>query len=113
MKDYGSSKEKSHIKHLRKLGFHVINPADEYFQDKVEQMRKEGKTSSQIMDWFVEYVEQNCDHLAFAMTDKGKVSAGVWREIEAMRNKGGFVIQMPDFDKMKVMTIEQTRRYIE
>jgi hypothetical protein len=113
MKDYHSKKAKAHVKHLRKLGFHVIDPSGEDFEKKVNQMKKKNKTGAQVMEWFVDYVNKYCDHLAFSPTDEGKVSAGVWQEIEAMKNKGGMVIQMPDLDKLEVMTVEETRQYLK
>jgi hypothetical protein len=112
MKDYGSKRSKAHIEHLRKLGFHVIDPSGPDFDKKVKEMKSKGKNSKQIMDFFVDYVNKYCDHLAFSTTDNGKVSAGAWLEIETMKKKGGMIIQLPELDNIEVMSVEETRAHI-
>jgi hypothetical protein len=72
MKDYHTKTEALHIKLLENMGFTVINPSGPRYEKKVKNLKAEGKTSSEIMDYFVEVVK-NCDHLAFSTTKDGKL----------------------------------------
>jgi hypothetical protein len=111
IKDYDTDKANQNKESLRNMGFQVIDPSIKLYDSKVNKMRKEGKTSAEIMDFFLGVVG-NCNHLAFALTDEGKVSAGVGKEIEIMKQKGGTIIQMPNLNSLEVMSIEETRNYI-
>jgi hypothetical protein len=112
MKDYGSKRSNIHKDFLKKLGFEVVDPSTNHFDKICFQMRKNGKSSKEIMDFFVEEVKK-CDALAFATTNKGKVSCGVWKEINTMKDKGGPVIQMPDIKFLDIMSLEETRAYLK
>jgi hypothetical protein len=111
MKDYHTKTEALHIKLLENMGFTVINPSGPRYEKKVKNLKAEGKTSSEIMDYFVEVVK-NCDHLAFSTTKDGKVSAGVMKEIETMKEEGGSIVQLPDLNSLESMNISDTRKHI-
>jgi histidyl-tRNA synthetase len=111
MKDYHTKTEALHVKLLEQMGFEVINPSGPIFDAEVKRMKRDGKTSTQIMNYFIEVVEE-CDHLAFSTTKKNTVSAGVAEEIKAMKKKGGTVIQLPDLKKIKKMSIADTVSHI-
>lgn len=110
--DYHTNKSRSHIKYLKQLGFEVIDPSSKKYEKCVKKMREEGKTGKQVMDYFVEIVK-TCDLLAFAVATTNKISAGVKKEIDTMREMEKPVIQMPEFNSLETMTIEETREYIK
>ena len=112
MKDYHTKTEQLHVKLLQDMGLTVVNPSDPMYEKKVKNMRDEGKTSTEIMNYFVEVVK-NCDHLAFSTTKDGKVSAGVMKEIETMKKKGGSIIQLPDLASLESMSISDTVKHIK
>ena len=100
-----------HVQMLRDMGFEVIDPGSSKFEAHVKKMKARGKTSKQIMDFFVRIVKK-CDGLAFSPAKFNTVSAGAWKEIQTMKAKGGFVIQMPDFSSLKHMSVAETRNFI-
>jgi hypothetical protein len=111
MSDYGSRASKKHVRSLQALGFTVIDPSSKEHSDKILEMKNQGKTSKDIMDYFVSVVEQ-CDHLAFRALSDGTISAGVGKEIRVMRKKGGQIIEMPN-PKRKVLSITATRQHLK
>ena len=111
MIDYHTNKSTKHKEALMRMGFDIVDPSNDIYQTKVEEMISEGKTSKEIMDYFLEVVV-SCHHLAFSLTDEGKVSAGAWKEIQTMKEKGGTIIQMPNLDNLDVMSVEETRAYL-
>ena len=112
MKDYGSDMEKEHVKILERLGYYVLNPNDPRIDSVVDQMQAEGKTSSEIMDYFLTIVKK-CDVLAFATTTTGKVSAGVKKEIDYMKSLDRPVFQLPIYSNLETMSVDETRKFLK
>ena len=105
---YHTEEEKSDIETLKRMGFDVVNPNEDPHSDKAMTMRARGKSRSEIMDYFVDVVEE-CDGLAFRALDNMSISAGVGKEIRAMYKKGGFVIELPKYEKRNVLSVNETR----
>lgn len=113
MKDYGSNKAKEHKRILMEMGFNVLDPSEKPYSSISRDMKRSGKSGKEIMDFFLGVVQKHADVLAFSTTDNGEVSAGVAKEIEEMKKKNGLIIQMPDLSHLKVMSVSETRKYIQ
>jgi len=109
--DYGSRVSRGHVKTLKALGFLVIDPSSKSHSNKVTEMKGQGKTSKEIMDYFIGVVEQ-CDHIAFRALRDGSITAGVGAEIRAIRKKGGQIIEMPNPNR-KILSVTKTRQHIK
>jgi len=96
---------------LKDMGFEVIDPGHPKFEKHVQKMKARGKDSAYIMKFFVRIVK-TCDGLAFSTAKTNTVSAGAWKEIETMRDKEGFVIQMPDLKNLNKMSVSATRKFL-
>jgi len=108
---YGTHIETLDIETLRCMGFKVINPNTHEHRHRVGMMRREGKDGSQIMDYFCKVVKK-CDGLAFRALPDLSIPAGVYKEILTMLDKRGFILELPEIAKRKVLTIDETRAYI-
>jgi len=111
IKDYGTEKAEGHKNTLRSLGFQVVDPSSDFFVSKVREMRSQGKSSKEVMNFFLDEVKKY-QYLAFSVADNGKVSAGVWKEINTMKKNKGMIIQMPDFNSLRPMSIKETQNHI-
>ena len=109
---YGTDQEKNDLKTLRELGVKVVNPNSPKYRKTVERMKRNNRSGSQIMDYFISVVKK-CNGVAFRALSDGSLSAGVAKEIDAMRKKGGVIIELPELDKRKALTIGQTCDHIQ
>jgi len=108
---YDTQQEREDVGRLRSMGFRVVNPNSFRHKSKVKTMKKNGKTGSQIMDYFITVVNR-CDGLAFrAIPEDFAIPAGVAKEIKAMKKKGGFILELPTFKHRNYMSIASTSNY--
>ena len=108
---YGTEQEKEDIATLKALGFEVVNPSSDYYRNTVNKMICKGRTSTEIMNYFITVVA-GCDGLAFRALDDETLSAGVAKEANAMRKSDRPVFELSDSSKRKVMSVGQTRKHI-
>ena len=108
---YGTNKERQDIKDLERMGFRVDNPNSAKHKKIVASMRANRKTSKEIMDYFVKVVKR-ADGLAFRALPDQSISAGVHKEVKTMYNKGGFVLELPEYDSRNAMSVNETRAYL-
>ena len=111
MADYGKAIEILDIGMLKNLGFKVENPNTEKHSKVVKKMQRAGKTSSEIMDYFIEVVDR-CDAIAFRALPDGSLTAGVSKEINHMKELGRPIIELPYLEKRDILSVESTRSYI-
>ena len=109
---YGTDQEKEDLRTLDALGVRVVDPNATQYKKKVRDMKRAHKSGAQIMDYFVSVVER-CQGVAFRALPDGSISSGVEKEIAAMRKKGGIIIELPELDKRKRLTVGQTCDHIQ
>lgn len=87
---------------LRKLGFTVVDPASDEYQ---ERYKSEG------MDVFIKLVS-TCDALAFRAFPDGTIGAGIMKEIHAAQIHGMEIIELPSILSRRALSVEDTREYL-
>ena len=104
---YNTPQEKRDIETLKKLGFEVVNPNEKIHQENAQKIKAENP--DRVMNYFYRLVGE-CDAIAFRALPDGAIPAGVGGEI---KNLGIPVIELPSGIKRRVLTVEQTREYLE
>lgn len=101
---YGSEQEKRDIEVLGRLfpELHIYNPNNPECNEGYKAFG---------MDYFRDLLKQDFVALAFRATPGGRITAGVWAEIEEAEKLGLDVIELPTLID-RDMTVEQTRRYL-
>jgi hypothetical protein len=93
---------------LEKMFDVVINPNLRKHTEEVEKIEKRG---GDVMPYFFNLVNL-CDALAFRSLPSGRISNGVFSEIEVMRKMNGVVIELPSSVISRGMTVEETIQYL-
>jgi len=118
---YNTPQEQRDIETLKLLGFDVVNPNEPKHQKAVAELKKKSennpflKANYNVMNYFYDLVK-TCDALAFRALPDGSIPAGVGGELSNLIFKGAFsipVIELPSGIKRRVLTVEQTREYLE
>ena len=108
---YGTILEDYFLEYFSNPDLEIVNPNSDIHQ---EGYKKFG------MEYFKELVE-SCDKLYAIGFSDNSIGAGVAKEMDWMREKGGTVIFLPFFEKyeemvvpcenqFKVLTVEETRK---
>ena len=100
---YKTPQDQRDIETLEKLGFEVVNPDKETLS---ERYKREG------MSVFLQAV-QDCNALAFRATVNMGITAGVFKEIEEAKQLGLPIIELPTIFSNRVLSVEDTRLYLE
>lgn len=123
--DYGTERELNALVAIRKQwpDAYIVNPA--LLSEKVNAMKAEGTTSKQVMQFFLDIVE-NCDLLVFSAFKGGDIGAGVAQEILVAHLHGKPVWKISNGNRLwntstlnnplsgqNVLTIEQTRSRVK
>lgn len=96
---YNTEEERQDVADLEQLGFEVVNP----------NSTKYG--GSRDMSYYLTIV-RGCDALAFKRLPNGSITSGVWKEVMEARRCGKVVIELPYLHNAKVLSHEDTRKYI-
>lgn len=96
----------------------IINPNDagiESFCQAVKAAaRAEGADPSQrVMDHIFKPMVQSCARLVFRALPGGAIPAGVAQEIAWAQEKNIPVLELPTFIGRRVLTVEETRTYLQ
>lgn len=111
MLSYNSVIEEKDIQTLQKLGFEVINPNQPSFQKGCkEYVLKQG--SDKVMDYFREYIRENCDIVAFRSNPDGSILSGVSAELEEALILNLPIIELPCSLKNRMMDYPKTKSYL-
>jgi hypothetical protein len=94
---YGNKQDERDLEMLKELGFKVVNP-------NKEALAKEYQNRG--MDTYLDLVVE-CDLVVFRSFVDGKISAGVWKEI----NCGVPVLELPTLPGRE-LSVETTREYL-
>ena len=99
---YHTEQEKEDIKKLKSLGFDVVNPSDEQFNEQWEVAQME----------FADALIKGCGGLAFRRALNGRIPSGVSYEINKATEFGLPVFELPAIRYGDGMTHEETRQYL-
>jgi hypothetical protein len=99
---YNTPQDKRDIDLLEKMGFEVINPNKEVFQEKYKAVG---------LDAFMPAIEES-DGVAFRSFPDGKISAGVCKEIIHAYANNKFVFELPTLTSSRYLSVDDTRTYL-
>ena len=99
---YNTKQDERDIALLLRMGFDLVNPNKEELE---KSYKKYG------MDAYTQVVAQ-CDALAFRSFYDGKISAGVYTEIETALRHDKIIIELPTITSNRVLSVEDTRAYL-
>jgi len=89
---------------LAKLGLDIINPNKE---ELAQLYRKLG------MNIFLDLIKsEECDGVIFRSFPDGKISAGVWKEIQEAKAQNKIIIELPNLTSSRQLSVEDTREYL-
>lgn len=100
---YNTKQEERDLLLLTQLSLDVVNPNKEELQQRYQ---------SEGMDVFTQAVS-DCDALAFRSFQDGNISAGVKKEIDKAIELGKPVIELPTITSQRVLSVDDTRKYLE
>lgn len=103
---YDTLQESEDVELLELMGFEVDNPNSEYHKKKISTIYSPRRK----MDYFIDVVKVS-DGLAFRGLPDQSLPAGVAKEIETMREKGGPVIELPNLKERKTLSVYETAEY--
>ena len=109
MNTYGSAIEKEDIETLAKLGFTVLNPSDEYFQNSFLKYKQENPNN--YFQYFSDLVS-TCQALAFRAFPGNLIGAGIAAEIKIAEKLGLPIVQLP-CQMNRILTISETRTLLK
>ena len=93
---YGTPEAEADLNILGKFGMNVVDPSWPSIQDIVTQMRADGQTEEEVVEYLMRYVD-SCDALVFRKMADGTISAVVQTAIDRARGAGKPVLQIPVF----------------
>lgn len=118
---YGSDTEARIVASLTSRGFDVENPGSPQHQAAVKSLRESGKTSEDVMAYFLDQCRR-CHEVAFSPFPDGKIGAGVVQEVnsflltgrpasEISEREGGIVVlsRVTELEPSRVLTVDETR----
>lgn len=100
---YDTAQEDRDLTTIRQLGYEPVNPN---CPECAEGYKKEG------MAFFKKFVDE-CYVIVFRALPDGAIPAGVASEIEYFVRVGKPVIELPSQMSRRVLSIEQTREYLQ
>lgn len=95
---YGTQIEKDDISLLQKLFGEVVNPGETHHQLEYQSL---GIVYSKKL-------LLQCDGLVFRTFPMGKIGAGIVEEIKYAKELNRFILELPEMDEMRNLTIEET-----
>lgn len=102
---YGSSQEGKDVATLSKLFYRVSNPNDPEIEKKYVESGK---------DWTIfDDLVRKADVLAYRTLPDGRITSGVWKEIEKALELNIPVIELPNFTVAQIMTKEETLQHLK
>jgi hypothetical protein len=99
---YGTAQEKRDMFLIASLGFEVVNPSAQEWQQLWQEKGMDAKEDFAKM----------CDVIIFRALPQGAISAGVFKEIEAFQKFSKPVLELPSMISTRELTLEQTREYL-
>ena len=110
---YNTQQEVRDIAMLEAMGFEVLNPNCPELSQTVRGMRASGKTSTEIMDFFMKIVaSDDVDALVFRALPDCSLSAGVAKEIKVAEECGKPVLELPSGNTRRTLSVQATREYL-
>lgn len=100
---YDTVQECNDLDTLETMGFVVLNPNQRHHQENCH-------ACADVMDYFLNLVGA-CDALAFRSFEDGLVGAGCVKEINHAIELGLPIIEMPNLNRERFLTIEQTQAH--
>ena len=111
MLSYNSITEKKDIELLEKLRFKVIYPNTPIISQECEKYSNlHGK--DKVMQYFRDYIRENCDMVAFRGNPNGSILSGVSQELEEALKIGLPIIELPCSLKSRMMDYPKTKEYL-
>lgn len=108
---YGTLEEKENVVTLERLGLTVVNPNNPSVAEEFSKARKRhSKYLPAFMEVFGKMVEE-CDIFAFQPMENGKLSSGVFLELEHAIKLDKPIIELPNYGKSlskRKMSVEET-----
>lgn len=102
---YGTFQETTDVETLSKLFYSVSNPNDPEIEKKYVESGK---------DWAVfDDLVRKADVLAYRTLPDGRITSGVWKEIQKALELDIPVIELPNFTVAQIMTKEETLQHLK
>lgn len=105
---YGSAQEQRDITLLESMGFTVINPSSPGVQNDFKKHNESNPNREDYMDFFAEVIN-HCDFVAFRPHIDGSIPSGVGYEIKKALEFNKGVIELPNLDSRRFLSVEDTR----
>jgi hypothetical protein len=110
---YNTQQEVRDVALLSSMGFDVLNPNCPELSQTVRQMRADGKSSTNIMDFFMKIVaSEDIDALVFRALPDGSLPAGVAKEIKVAEECGKPILELPSGNTRRTLSVQETREYL-
>lgn len=111
MASYGSTIEAQDIELLESLGFEVINPNQEKYQLGCRAYVATYGWEN-VMNYFKEVINDECNVLAFRGLPDGKILSGVGAEVAHARFLGYPIIELPCSLDKRIIDYPETKQYL-
>ena len=111
MTSYNSTIEKQDIELLELIGFEVINPNQEKYQEGCKKYA-EKYGWDKVMDYFKKIIKDDCNIVAFRSLPNGQILSGVSTEVKYAKTIGYPVIELPCSLEKRYMKYSETKQYL-
>jgi hypothetical protein len=108
---YGKPQEKRDVQLLEDLGFDIINPGADDYQEKFLEWNRDNKPDDP-MDFFYDSIDE-CEIVAFRANPDLRVSAGTWGEVNYAKRCGKLIIELPVLLSARGLSIDDTRELLK
>lgn len=99
---YGTEQDERDFATISSLGFEIVDPNNPELRQKYKDVG---------MDAYLSCVE-SCNALCFRATPFGKITAGVFKEIQKAIELGIPVFELPSILESRAMSVNDTRSYL-
>ena len=113
--EYGTEQESRDLVTLAKLGFEVLNPNQASTASAYKAAREKANAEAPLSDPFAEVFKPlvlSCDAVFFRSFADGRIGSGVLQECEWAHQAKKPVLEFPTFNRVRCMTISETRERI-
>ena len=102
---YDTATERADVETLLKMFHTVVNPND----PKIEKAYQDSGKDWKIFDDLV----LKADVIAYRTLSDGRITSGVWKEVQKAVDHGIPVIELPNYTTALVMTKEETLQHLK
>jgi hypothetical protein len=108
---YHSKQEERDLDTIKAFGFsEVLNPSNTKYQKEYDDFLLNNPDLGPMEYWC--NLVKDCDALIFRSHPDGTIPAGVMKEINIMKEKGGPVLELPSWLEKRKLSVAETREYL-